>query len=451
MDQIETAVRANPNGIALTALLELLEVAGIEQFSERTLRRRLANLVKAKRIARVGERRGTRYLPIADPPKDESEPDDLMVSRDGASIRNHVRLPLSKRAPVGYNEQFIRAYNPGQTWYLESSIRVHLRQVGEVIGPMEPAGTFARHVFERLLVDLAWSSSRLEGNTYSRLDTENLLERGQRATGKDARETQMILNHKKAIEMLVDGAQDIRFNRYTLLNLHAALSENLLSSPEDEGRVRHAEVGITGTTFIPLSIPPKLNELFDLLLTTVDAIPDPFEQAFFVMVHLPYLQPFIDVNKRTSRLAANIPLITQNLCPLSFVEVPERTYVEGTVGVYELNRTELLRDLFVWAYERSALRYRIVHDSVPQPDPIRLRYRQQLTQVVQDAVRSPESGTRSYTAESLDVLEIAHGDGEAFAALVRSTLATLHEGAIARYGLRPSEFQRWLSTRVRKT
>ena len=73
-----------------------------------------------------------------------------------------------------------------------------------------------------------------------------------------------------------------------------------------------------GTTFIPLSIPQKLNELFDRLLTTVDAIPDPFEQAFFVMVHLPYLQPFIDVNKRTSRLAANIPLITQNLCPRGF-------------------------------------------------------------------------------------------------------------------------------------
>ena len=356
IDQIETVVRANPDGIALSALLGLLEAAGSEQISERTLRRRLASLVKAKRIARVGERRGTRYFPLVDTPEVESEPDDLLVSTDAMTIRRHVRQPLSKRTPVGYKEQFIRAYNPGQTWYLESSTRAHLRQVGEVIGPMEPAGTFARHVFERLLVDLAWSSSRLEGNTYSRLDTENLLERGERAAGKDARETQMILNHKKAIEMLVDGAQDIRFNRYTLLNLHAALSENLLSNPEDEGRIRHAEVGITGTTFIPLSIPQKLNELFDLLLTTVDVIPDPFEQAFFVMVHLPYLQPFIDVNKRTSRLAANIPLITQNLCPLSFVEVPERTYVEGTLGVYELNRTELLRDLFVWAYERSALR-----------------------------------------------------------------------------------------------
>ena len=364
------------------------------------------------------------------------------------AIRQHVRRPLSKRTPAGYNEQFIRDYNPGQTWYLDSSTRGHLRQVGEVIGPSEPAGTFARHVFERLLIDLAWSSSRLEGNTYSRLDTENLLERGQRAAGKDARETQMILNHKNAIEMLVDGAQDIRFNRYTLLNLHAALSENLLSNPEDEGRIRHAEVGVTGTTFIPLSIPQKLTELFDLLLTTADAIPDPFEQAFFVMVHLPYLQPFIDVNKRTSRLAANIPLITQNLCPLSFVEVPERTYIEGTLGVYELNRTALLRDLFVWAYERSASRYRIVHDSVPQPDPIRLRYRQQLTQLVQDAVRMSESGTRLNTAESLDALDIAHDDREAFAALVHSTLETLHEGAIARYGLRPSEFREWLSKQL---
>jgi Fic family protein len=79
----------------------------------------------------------------------------------------------------------------------------------------------------------------------------------------------------------------------------------------------------------------------------------PFEQAFFVTLHLPYLQPFEDVNKRVSRLAANIPFIHHNLCPLSFMDVPEDLYINGLRGVYELNRIELMRDVFVWTYEKK--------------------------------------------------------------------------------------------------
>jgi len=105
------------------------------------------------------------------------------------------------------------------------------------------------------------------------------------------------------------------------------------------------------------------------------------------MVQLPYLQPFDDVNKRVSRLSANIPLFKHNLCPLSFVDVPERPYVEGMLGVYELNRYELLRDVFIWAYERSCQRYTAVRQSLGEPDQFRLRYREQLRQVVQTIVQ----------------------------------------------------------------
>ncbi len=291
------------------------------------------------------------------------------------------------------------------------------------------------------------SSSRLEGNTYTRLDTEKLLAQGEEPTGRDPRDTQMILNHKKAIELMVDGASVIRFNRYTLLNLHAALAENLLDDANDEGKLRQREVGITGTTFIPLSIPQKISELFDLLLQTADAIADPFEQAFFAMVHIPYLQPFADVNKRTSRLAANIPLIRENLCPLSFIDVPEGDYVEATLGVYELNRVELLRDLFVWAYERSARQYQIVRDSVPTPDPIRLRYRQAIAELLQDAVRTNQPASALDGDAGLDRVGVLTGDREAFRAQFHAALDSLHEGNFARYGLRPSEFTAWQNQR----
>jgi Fic family protein len=114
------------------------------------------------------------------------------------------------------------------------------------------------------------------------------------------------------------------------------------------------------------------------LLATASAIDDPYEQAFFAMVHLPYLQPFDDLNKRVSRLAANIPFIRANLSPLSFTAVPRDVYTQAMLGVYELNRTELLRDVFICGYERSAARYTAIQQSLGEPGPFRLRYRDAL-------------------------------------------------------------------------
>ena len=92
------------------------------------------------------------------------------------------------------------------------------------------------------------------------------------------------------------------------------------------------------------------------------------------MVHIPYLQPFEDVNKLVSRLIANIPLIRLNLSPLSFVDVPQKTYINGLLAVYELNQIDLLRDVFIWAYERSCALYSATRQTLGEPDAFRLRY-----------------------------------------------------------------------------
>ena len=312
------------------------------------------------------------------------------------------------------------------------------------MGWPEPAGTYARKLAGRLLIDLSWNSSRLEGNTYSLLETERLISAGEAAAGKDAFEAQMILNHKEAIEFLIDSADEIGFNRYTLLNLHALLSDNLLEDPTASGRLRSIAVGIGQTVFVPLEGPQRIEECFDQLLDTAAAIRDPFEQAFFVMVHLPYLQPFEDVNKRVSRLAANIPLIRRNLCPLSFVDVSQATYISAMLGVYELNRVELLRDVFVWAYKRSCARYSAVRQSLGEPDPFRLRYRQQIMQAVADVVRGKMSKPLAVAyirRMAQDCVETP--DRERFIELVETQLLSLHEGSIARFRLRPSEFHAW--------
>ena len=109
--------------------------------------------------------------------------------------------------------------------------------------------------------------------------------------------------------------------RYTVSNLHALLADNLLPEPAAGGRLRARAVGIGASVYYPLEVPSTIEECFDQILATAAAIRDPFEQAFIAMVQLPYLQPFEDVNKRMSRLAANIPLVQHNLGSLSFLSL----------------------------------------------------------------------------------------------------------------------------------
>ena len=316
----------------------------------------------------------------------------------------------------------------------------------------QPAGTYARQILNRLLIDLSWNSSRLEGNTYSLLDTERLLELGEEAEGKQQLEAQMILNHKEAIEFLVEDAGMIGFNRRTILNLHALLADNLLADPRATGRLRHVAVGIEGSVFHPLEAPPLIGEYFDQILATASAISDPFEQAFFVMVQLPYLQPFDDVNKRVSRLAANIPLIKANLAPLSFEDVPRELYTEAILGVYEMKRIELLRDVFIWAYRRSAARYAAVRQSLGEPDPFRLQHRSSLREVVGAVVR--ERMDKKRAAAWVDAWTQEHIDPEQrerFREIAERELLSLHEGNFARYRVRPSEFEAWQEVWTEKT
>lgn len=447
-------ISAHPDGVGREQLGREYVARHTTRITLRTLLRRLSRLIAEGRVQSVGEGRrrvykATRPAPplapdsVPEPSSEEVEPDYIPVSPAGAEVRAFVRRSLSQREPVGYRLEFLDAYRPGRTWYLPAELRRKLREIGSTADPERAAGTFARDVFDRLLIDLSWASSRLEGNPYSRLDTQNLIQFGQEAEGKDGQQAQMILNHKHAIEFLVDEADAVGFDRRTVTTLHSALSENLLDDPRDEGGTRKRPVRISGTPYVPIAVPQVIEDALDLLLSRASAIPDPFEQAFFAMVHIPYLQPFTDVNKRTSRLAANIPLIRENLCPLSFVDVPERPYVEGTLGVYEQNRVELLRDVFAWAYARSCAQYRVVRESMGQPDPLRLRYREQLAQVVRETVLALAPPNAAALRAWGEAHGIPPGDGEGFAERALSLLVSLHEGNAARYRIRPSQLDAW--------
>ena len=453
LGRLVALIAEHPDGIASNELLRALG-GGLRP---RSLQRRLALLVGQGRIRLLGAGRSARYAPKSQeshglPDRAEatdrlSAPWQLPVSPQGREILAHVRQARHLRQPVGYQLEFLEKYHPNRTFYLPQGLRDQLHLIGRPPAEHNPAGTFARDILNRLLIDLSWASSQLEGNTYSRLDTEKLIQFGQAAEGKDALETQMILNHKQAIQYLVNDPDHARLTPGTVIALHALLSDGLMADPMACGRLRSRAVEIAGSVYLPVGLPQRLEELFGIVVQKAADIADPFEQSFFLMVHLPYLQPFEDVNKRVSRLAANIPFIRHNLCPLSFIDVPQQAYVDATMGVYELNRVDLLRDVFVWAYERSCQQYVAVKQNLVPPDSFRLRHRQALGEVVAAIVRRSEPATPATVRANLPVT-LAKTDKRQFIQLVLAELNALHPGNAVRFGIRPLEFEAWRTGRV---
>jgi hypothetical protein len=447
LDQLLTLISAQADGMGIEAIAATLG-GGLQR---RSLQRRLAILVAQGRIQRVGAARSARYVRmstgLATPQLPAISVQTLggpyvPTSPQGEEIKAYVRQPRAMRAPVGYQLAFLEQYHPNHTAYLPEGLREQLHAMGRARTAQTPAGTFARDILNRLLIDLSWASSQLEGNTYSRLDTERLIEFGQAAEGKDALETQMILNHKQAIEYLVLDPAHAQLTPDCIIALHAFLSDGLMADPTAVGRLRRRAVEIGGSVYLSVALPQRLEELFGIVIQMAAQIDDPFEQAFFLMVHLPYLQPFEDVNKRVSRLAANIPFIRHNLCPLSFIDVPQAAYVDAMIGVYELNRTELLRDVFVWAYERSCQQYGAVQQNLVPPDIFRLRYRQALSEVVAAIVQNNEAATLAAVNARVPAT-VAAPDRAHFCQLVLDEFAALHPGNAVRFGIRPLELAAW--------
>ena len=411
----------------------------------RTVGRRLAELVEEGVIVRTGKARAVKYRSPDKTPAPDSVGDANLVipiSSEGRAVQEYVRRPLQGREPVGYKYEFLEDYIPNHTCYLPENIRQDLYLIGEIKSPAPTGSTYQPETVNRLLVDLSWASSRLEGNTYSQIDTQNLVVDGVFAEGKDRAEADMILNHKHAIEMLLENAESLDYNMYTFLSLHKLLSDNLLGDPGDSGRLRQKIVEIGGSVYSPLGFPQQVEDYFRMFLDRARDIEDPFEQSFFTMVHLPYLQPFTDVNKRTARLGANISLIKNKLCPLSFIDVPDRDYIEGNLGVYELNDTNLLKDVYLWAYERSCRRYNSIKRLDSSRDPYRTKYKQLLYSVTGQIIKHKLEATDARIADMAQGRVISD-DTDRFINMVNDELRGMDVVGLKRYGVSVEEFNAW--------
>lgn len=414
-----------------------------------TVNRYLAALVKQGALVRLGVGPATRYR-IAVPTGDEllaavstqaSVRARLTVSPSWSSkaleLRAELEAPIATRHPVTYQRQFVDTYLPNQSSLLPPDLATTLFESGRAQG-QQPASTYARKVLEQLLIDLSWHSSRLEGNQKSLLDTKELFAKGR--TAGDDLEASMLLNHKDAIEFMVDAVPEYGISAAVVRNIQSLLMQGLLENPDSIGAIRTTVVNITNSVYLPTQVPSLLEEMLGLIIDKARQIKNPVEGAFFLWVNIAYLQPFEDGNKRTSRLCANLPLMLSNCAPLSFLEVEQEDYAIAVTGVYERLDVTLAVELFAWTYRRSIEKYKVILDSMGVPDPFRARHREHLVAAIQQVVQ--ENAT---VVEACDALTLTAQDHDAFLALMRRELQSLEPFNCARYRLSIRKTEEWIA------
>ena len=354
-------------------------------------------------------------------------------------VRAHLQTPYNRRRLAVYRKEFVDSYVPGKSSYLSESDRQRLHDAGRPVPSPLRTGTYARRILERLLVDLSWASSRMEGNTYNILETERLIRFGEEAAGKERKEAVMILNHKEAIEYIVDHLDEITMGRPDVLNIHALLADGLLVDPAMAGRLRRMPVGISHSSYRPLEDQYEIEEEFEVLIEKAAGITNPFEQSFFLLVHVPYLQAFDDINKRTSRIASNIPLLKADLAPMSFVSMDDSAYIDGLIGIYELNNVSLLRDLYIDAYLASAENYRVLRAELESPEKAALVYRDFVRKAVRRCVLEWKGFRREDIVGMVAGAGIPEADRAQVVEYVIRECRGLHEGNVVRYRLQPED------------
>ena len=371
-DAILSALLEAREPVRLSAILEA--VKGAVPFGTRQqLSRRLSALAAAGLVHKTPKGPQTTYRP------------------DTESVaRAYLAVDPGKRSLKWYHPDRIEDYVPGESRLFPQEAAEEARALSDA--SIEVGDTINQTVFRRLMIDTAWSSSLLEGNTYTLGETRDLIENGEAAEGRTAEETRMIRNHAETVDFMVKNRGVLAPETATLQGLHKLLARGLLEHPEQEGNLRGGEVGVARTAYFPSPDFLVVKSGFETIGRKAPEIPDPFEQAFFILLVLPYLQPFWDVNKRTGRMAANLPLLRRGLAPLSFFNMDRGEYLRGMVEFYELGTTSIMTRVFLDGYRSSVERYRTYFHTVAGKNSVVEDHRDTIRELVKGFVREVASG-----------------------------------------------------------
>lgn len=424
------------------SLPDLLSLLG-KGYSERSVRRWLSEWAAKGIVLKKGEKRGTLYLAIKE---NATQAADIYFSQTSQKIINQIKVSYYLRKSLTYQAEWVNAYRPNIDSYFSLAQLKKLNEMGSRAKKYKSAGTYARQIYNRLLIDLSYNSSRLEGNTYSLLETEKLILEGRATEGKLDEEKTMILNHKEAIRYLVDKSEQTDIDETTIFTLHYLLSDGLVA-PGYAGKVRDYGVRIGGSTYLPLENPKTLQKHLSEICKKYNQINNPFEKSLFLLVHIAYLQPFVDVNKRTSRLSANLPLFHANLVPFSFEAIKQNDYIDAMIAIYELNNINPLIDLYIYSYQRTAEKYDVTVEAIGF-DRVRVQYRQQRREIVRYIVSNKLHGKKLDEYIKSESIKIADEiDQDQFIRNIQEDLEQLGPQSIIGMGITIEQLEAWRKSR----
>ena len=313
--------------------------------NERTLKRIIADCVQKGYIIVNGKGKATRYSLSAQA--------QLMMPLD---IETYFTNDVDDRVvQESFNFQLICDILPNVTLFtteererLNVAHRVFLNNMS-TLSDIE-----YRKEMERLGVDLSWKSSQIEGNTYSLLETERLLKEKETAQGKTKEEAVMLLNHKDALDFILDCPDYLKeLSVRRIEDIHSILTKELAVG----SGIRKRRVGITGTNYRPLDNEFQIREALEDTCRLINGKEDIFEKALLALVLLSYIQPFTDGNKRTARISSNAILMAWGYCPLSFRTVDSIDYKKAMLMFYEQNNIAAFKQIFIEQYEFAVKNY----------------------------------------------------------------------------------------------
>lgn len=313
--------------------------------SPATLKRMLASLVEKGDVIVVGQGRATRYSISAQA--------QVTMKID---IETYFKKETDERViQSGFNFSLINEILPKvEIFTSEEMERLNALQNQFKQNLQGFSDTEYRKEMERLGIDLSWKSSQIEGNTYSLLETEKLLKEKQTASGKTKEEAVMLLNHKDALDFILDNPDYLKqLNIRRIEDIHSLLVKEL---DVDKG-IRKRRVGITGTNYRPLDNEFQIREALEDSCSLINAKENVFEKAILALVLLSYIQAFADGNKRTARITSNAILIANNYCPISFRTVDSIDYKKAMLIFYEQNNISAFKQIFIEQFAFAVEQY----------------------------------------------------------------------------------------------
>ena len=310
-----------------------------------TVKRVLASLIEKELILSFGNARATKY---------SVSPNHLVLSE--IDLNHYFEKEIDERIiQSSFNFDFIQSTLPYIPLFTSTEIdKLNRLQFNYTENIKRLSENQLSKELERLAIDLSWKSSQIEGNTYSLLETEQLLKDKHTANGKTQAEAHMLLNHKEAIDFIISNPDYLHpLSVSRIEDIHSLLVKDLGVNRN----IRNHRVGISGTNYQPLDNDHLIREAMQHLCDVANAKESVFEKALLILILISYIQPFDDGNKRTARIVSNACLIHHGHCPIPFRTVDSIHYKKAMLLFYEQNNISAFKSIFIDQFEFAVKTY----------------------------------------------------------------------------------------------